>query len=134
MEIEGGCYCGAIRYRSTGAPEISLQCHCRECQYATGGNANVIVVVPADKFRFTKGVPKEFTRRDLDKPVTRLFCANCGTAIGNRSPFRKNTMILKVGTMDDPSWFKSELAIFTIDKQPFHHVADDLPQFDRRPG
>ena len=134
MKIEGGCYCGEIRYESTGKLEASLQCHCRECQYITGGHPNVIVVLPADGFRFTKGVPKEFTRSDLEKPVTRLFCANCGTAIGTRSPSRKNSMNIKVGTMDDPSVFKAEVAIFTIDKQPFHHIDDDLPQFDRRPG
>jgi hypothetical protein len=134
MKIEGGCYCGEIRYQSTGAVAASAQCHCRECQYFTGGNANVCIAVPADEFRFTKGDPAEFTRGDLDAPVTRLFCATCGTAIGNHSPSRENAMIIKVGTLDDPSGFKAQFAIFTIDKQPFHHIDNDLPQFPRRPG
>ncbi len=134
MKIEGGCYCGEIRYESKGAFEASAQCHCRECQYLTGGNPNVIVAVPADGFRFIMGEPKEFTRSDLENPVTRLFCPTCGTAIGNRSFSRPNSMVLKVGTLDDPSVFKPQLAIFTIDKQPFHHIPDDLPQFERRPG
>ena len=67
MKIEGGCYCGEIRYESTGDLQGALQCHCRECQYITGGNPNVIVIVPADGFRFTKGEPKSFTRTDIEQ-------------------------------------------------------------------
>jgi hypothetical protein len=92
-----------------------------------------MIAVPADGFQFTKGTPSEFARRDLENPVTRFFCPTCGTAIGNLSPSRANAMILKVGTLDDPSIFKSEIAIFTIDKQTFHHIPEDIPQFERRP-
>jgi hypothetical protein len=134
MKIEGGCYCGEIRYESTGEPEAAIQCHCRECQYITGGNPNVIMIVPMNSFRFVKGEPKSFTRDDLERPVTRLFCDNCGTAIGTRSPARPDSMIIKVGTMDDPGVFEAKAAIFTIDKQPFHHIPEGLPTFERRPG
>ena len=134
MSITGGCYCGELRYESTKDVEFQMQCHCRECQYITGGNPNVIVAVPKDGFRFTKGEPKSFTRSDLEKPVTRMFCGTCGTAIGTRSPARPDSMILKVGTLDDPSQFKPQAAIFTVDKQHFHHIPDGLPAFERRPG
>lgn len=134
MAITGGCYCGELRYESTADIEFQMQCHCRECQYITGGNPNVIVAVPNDGFRFTKGEPKSFARSDLEKPVTRMFCGNCGTAIGTRSPARPDSMILKVGTLDDPSVFKPQVAIFTIDQQHFHHIPEGLPAFERRPG
>jgi hypothetical protein len=112
----------------------SLQCHCRECQYITGGNPNVIMVMPEAGFRFTKGEPSRFTRSDIEHAVTRLFCPTCGTALGTRSPKRPGAIILKVGTFDDPSVFKATAAIFTIDKQAFHHIPPDLPAFERRPG
>ena len=134
MATTGGCYCGAIRYEATGAPEGALQCHCRECQYITGGNPNVIMVFPLEGFRFTKAEPAEFTRSDLEAPVTRLFCPTCGTAIGTRTKRRPNSIILKVGTLDDPSVFEAKAAIFTIDKQPFHVIPEGLPSFERMPG
>ena len=134
MAITGGCYCGAIRYESKGDPEASLQCHCRECQYITGGNANVITVFPAEGFSFTKGEPKSFTRSDLERPVTRLFCPTCGTSIATKTPNRPNSIIVKVGTLDDPSVFKAQMAIFTLEKQPFHYIPDDVPTHDKRPG
>lgn len=134
MKIEGGCYCGEIRYESTGDLQGALQCHCRECQYITGGNPNVIVIVPADGFRFTKGEPKSFTRTDIEAPVTRLFCGNCGTAIGTKTLRRPDSIILKVGTLDDPSIFQAKAAIFTCDKQPFHVVPEGIPAFEKLPG
>ena len=134
MKLTGRCYCGDIKYTFEGEVQASLQCHCRECQYITGGNPNVIMVLPQDGFRFTQGEPNSFARTDIADPVTRFFCPRCGTAIGTRSPKRPNSFIVKVGTLDDPSVFKAKAAIFTVDKQAFHHIPDDVPAFERRPG
>ena len=133
MKISGGCYCGSLRYESVGDIEASIQCHCRECQYITGGNPNVIIIMPLSGFEFVKGIPKIFKRKDIKKAVTRLFCENCGTGIGTKNPNRPNYIILKVGTFDDPSIFKPDIAIFTIDKQKFHYIEDGLKSFERRP-
>ena len=37
MAITGRCYCGAVRYEADGPPAFKGQCHCRECQYISGG-------------------------------------------------------------------------------------------------
>ena len=133
MKISGGCYCGSLRYESIGDVEASIQCHCRECQYITGGNPNVIMIMPLSGFEFVKGIPKTFKRKDIEKAVTRLFCENCGTGIGTKNPNRPSSIILKVGTFDDPSIFKPDIAIFTIDKQKFHYIENGLKSFERRP-
>ena len=43
-------------------------------------------------------------------------------------------MLIKVGTMDDPSMFTPDMAIFTVDQQSFQHVPDGMPSFERMPG
>ena len=55
MKITGGCYCGEIRYEANGDLEAAFQCHCRECQYITGGNANIVIVFAQSAFKYIKG-------------------------------------------------------------------------------
>jgi len=134
MKIEGGCYCGAVRYQAEGDPILKGQCHCRECQYLTGGSPNVVMAMPEAGFGFTKGSPKAFKRSDLDNPVTREFCPDCGTHLLTRAPALPGGVLIKVGTLDDPSVFGGpEMVIFTVDSQVFHHVPDGVPSFERGP-
>jgi hypothetical protein len=132
MKLEGGCYCGAVRYVAEGEPLMKAQCHCRECQYITGGAPNMFMAMPLDGFKYTKGAPKQFTRSDLATPVTREFCAECGTHMATRP--RRPVMVIKVGTLDDPTQYGSpKMAIYTCDKQAFHHVPEGLPSFEKLP-
>ena len=133
MAITGRCYCGNLAYEIKAEPDMSFQCHCRECQYITGGNPNIVMVFPKESFSYVSGTASIFSRSDLDNPVTRHFCDTCGTAIGTESPSRPNSMIVKVGTLDDPSMFKAQAAIFTCDLQPYHHLPEGVPSFDKRP-
>ena len=133
LRIEGGCYCSTLRYVSEGIPQASIQCHCRECQYITGGNPNVLMIMPLDGFKFVKGEPKTFKKDNITNPMIRLFCETCGTAIGTKNPNRPNSIILKIGTFDNPSIFRPEIAIFTCDKQNFHYISKNIKAFDKKP-
>ena len=135
MGMQGRCYCGALRYEASGDPLFKGQCHCRECQYISGGLPNVVMGVPESGFTYTKGKPKQFRRSDLPNPVTREFCAECGTHILAKSSNLPGALILKVGTLDDPSVFGGpQMVIYTIDKQAFHHIPEGVPTFERTPG
>ena len=135
MKVEGGCYCGALRFEAEGEPIFKGQCHCRECQYFSGGHPNAVMGMPAGSFRYVKGTPKTFKRSDLENPVAREFCAACGTHILSRSPKMPGAVLLKVGTFDDPSVYGGpQMVIFTCDKQSFHHIPSGVPAFERVPG
>ena len=135
MTFEGGCYCGGVRYQAEGDPLFKGQCHCRECQYIAGGSVNVVMGMPAANFRYTKGSPRTFTRSDLENPVTREFCAECGTHLLARAPSLAGAVLLKVGTLDDPAAYGNpQMAIFTAEKQSFHHVPEGAAAFERGPG
>lgn len=133
MKLEGGCYCGAVRYEAEGDPTLKAQCHCRECQYITGGGPNMFMLMPLDGFRYTKGAPKPFARTDIANPYTREFCPECGTHLVTRRADLP-AIVIKVGTLDDPSQFGGPmLALFTAEKQPFHIVPDGVRSFERSP-
>lgn len=135
MTYEGRCYCGAVEYQAEGDPLFKGQCHCRECQYISGGSPNLVMALPEATFKYTKGAPKAFQRPDLDDPVTREFCGECGTHLTSRAPMMPGAVMIKVGTLNDPSLFEGpQMAIYTIDKQSYHHIADGVATFEKVPG
>jgi hypothetical protein len=73
-------------------------------------------------------------RSDLERPVTREFCPTCGTHLAARPPGFP-AVVVKVGALDDPALFVGpDVAIYTIDKQPFHQIPEGIPVFERVPG
>jgi hypothetical protein len=78
MRLEGGCYCGAVRYVAEGEPVLKAQCHCRACQHIPGGAPNLFMLMPAEGF--------SYTRPDKADAVTQEFCAVCGTHMITRRP------------------------------------------------
>lgn len=129
--LKGGCYCGKTRYSCEGEAVMKAQCHCRECQYISGGGPNYFMIMPLDGFSYTSGEVSQFTRDDIENARTRDFCPNCGTHILTRLPGRP-LVVLKVGTLDNPADYPGpDSAIFTIDKQHFHEIPEDLPAFER---
>ena len=91
--------CGMLRRRE---PVLRAQCHCRACQYFSGGAPNLFMLVPAEGFAYTKGAPKTYRRPDKADAVTREFCALCGTHMISRRPGLR-PVVLKIGTLDNPS-------------------------------
>jgi len=132
MKQTGHCYCGQLKYEAEGDPIVKGNCHCRECQYISGGHPNAFIVMSDAGFKYTEGTPKSFARDDLESPRTREFCDNCGTHILTKSPTRPGAVVIKVGTLDNPGIFdKPDMAIFTIDLQPFHHLDPETPAYER---
>jgi hypothetical protein len=130
MKLEGGCYCGRLRYEAVGKSMLRAQCHCRPCQYFSGGSANIFMLMPTEGFRYSKGEPKQFKRDDLENAVTREFCGDCGTQLITRRP-GLNAIVLKAGTLDDPSQFgTAQMAINTCDKQAFNAIPEGMLTFE----
>ena len=81
-----------------------------------------------------RGEPKHFTRSDIERSVTRLFCSECGTHLATAPPDLPMT-VLKVGTLDDPGVYAGpQMVIFTVDKQPLYISPHGLPAFEHTPG
>jgi len=117
--------------QDTAVKHAKAQCHCRECQYITGGSPNVVILMPAEGFKYVKGQPKSFTRADIQNPATRYFCSECGTHIAS---VRAGPIVLKVGTLDDPKLFgMPQVAVQTADMQSFHRIPERIPTFERFP-
>jgi hypothetical protein len=119
----GGCACGAIRYEASGDPVIEVNCHCRDCQRETGSAYAAIVGVPRATFRVTKGDPKHYDVVAASGRVTRRrFCGDCGSPLFGEPGVRPDWVMIRVGSLDDPSGFRPREDFFTASAQPWDHM------------
>ena len=58
LALEGGCTCGAVRYRMTSGPLIVHCCHCRWCQRETGAAFALNAMIEADRVVLLSGEPE----------------------------------------------------------------------------
>ncbi len=131
--FEGGCLCGAVRYESKSEPLAVMECHCRDCQYASGGASSTAVVIPAGAFKLTKGEPKRFgSKGDSGADVYRGFCGDCGSPLFSEPPGGA-ILVVKAGSLDDPSWLKIGGALYVSSAQPWAHIDRNLPCFEKMP-
>lgn len=128
--LTGGCACGAIRYACTAAPLLALNCHCRDCQRASGTAFAAIVRVPAAAFTVTKGEPRFLTvTGDSGNTVSRGFCPACGSPLFSRLSGLSEVVGIRVGSLDDPSQYQPRLDMFVASAQPWDCMHPDLPKF-----
>ena len=122
MEIKGVCLCGAVRYTAEADPTSASVCHCRDCQKFTGSAFAVLVRVTKEAVSI-EGTPKTFTSLGgSGNPIFRRFCPECGSSIAEESSMRPDSIILNVGTFDDPTVAKPGREIFRDDALPWIQV------------
>jgi hypothetical protein len=132
MDLEGGCACGALRYKLTAAPLIVHACHCRNCQRLTG-SAFVTNIWIEKKFVEASGaVPRSFKlTAGSGKPHEVFFCAACATYLWSKyhaSP--GDTLLVRAGTLDNPAAVRPDVHIFTRSKVPWLDLPKDTPAFE----
>jgi len=131
---EGGCQCGALRYRFEGEPVALAVCHCTECQRQSGSAFGMSLLVPRSAFEMLRGEPKLYTRTsDAGRPVECAFCATCGTRIFHRPARFPDTLNVKPGTLDDTSWLAPKMHVWTRSKQRWVSIPEDVRRFEEQP-
>ncbi len=129
---DGGCLCGAVRYRAEGAPLRVLHCHCQMCRKAGGAPFVTWAVFPRRAVRFVRGDPGLYRSSPI---AVRRYCRDCGSALtweGDGSP---DSIDLTVGSFDHPDRLPAPVEhLWTEAQIPWLHLADDLPRHPRERG
>jgi hypothetical protein len=123
--IEGGCFCGAIRYRASKAPDASMICHCRSCRRVAGAPAVGWLTFAARAVVFT-GEPGEFSSSE---PVRRSFCRSCGTQLTYRHAAHSDEIDVATCTLDAPEAFPPTHHSWLSDDLPWVRFGDGLPTY-----
>ena len=103
----GGCACGAVRCECTKEPLGSINCHCRDCQRASGTAYVSVLRVPAASFRVIKDEARFYLlKADSGNTVSRGFCAKCGSPLFSRLSGMPEVVGVRAGSLADPSWHR----------------------------
>ena len=132
--FSGGCACGAIRYESTVAPILMLHCHCRDGQQSSGGPFSSFVIVPTKAFQLLQGSLRfHASPSEAGGQTHRGFCLECGSPIQVMTDSQPQIAAIRTASLDDPSWFKLQMDVWTCDAHPWDQMNPALPKFEKYP-
>jgi hypothetical protein len=130
---EGGCVCGAVRYRVKNAPFRTGVCHCKFCQRRTGSAFGVGVYFRADDVEITRGELKTYEHRsdESGRWLKMQFCPKCGTTVTWLLELFPEGRGVAGGTFDDPSWLRIERHTWTRSARHWVPIPPEVEKFEK---
>jgi hypothetical protein len=125
--LEGGCCCGAVRYRLDAAPFDAGYCHCTICRRASGAPVLAFATVPLPALVVIAGQP--VVRRSSDFGE-RWFCGACGTQLAMHVDHQPDTIDFTIASLDLPDAVRPTFHIFFASRVPWFNPADTFPRYD----
>ncbi len=135
-KVEGGCLCGAIKYKSEADPLFTVICNCKNCQQQSGSAFSLNVIVPSTSLKILGSKPSVYMdTSDSGQPVERLFCSKCGSNLFAQSTAHSEKIVIKAGTLNDTSWLQPKTSIWCNSAQSWWlKLETTLPHFPKNPG
>jgi len=127
---EGGCACGALRYRLASEPLFTHCCHCLNCQRQTGSAFVINLLIEANRMELLAGDPQPVDVPRDDGSTQRIFrCPSCQVAVFSEYG-RPEVRFVRGGTLDDPSQVEPDVHIYTRSKVPWISLPRSVPAFE----
>ena len=127
---EGGCSCGAVRYRLASEPLFVHCCHCLNCQRQTGSAFVVNLLIEADRVELLGAAPEPVEVPRDDGSTQRIHrCPDCRVAVFSQytSP---EVYFVRGGTLDEPRGIEPDVHIFTRSKVGWVTLPESVPAFE----
>ncbi len=130
---QGGCQCGAVRYRIQGDLPLAYACHCGECKKQSASAFSLSIAIPFARME-VQGDPAMFEVTGYSGATKRCyFCPFCGTRLWHRSAANPDGATLKVGTLDDPQGMAPAFHLWVSRKMPGFTLDPDVPVYETQP-
>ncbi len=130
-QLEGGCACGAVRYRLGSAPMFVHCCHCRDCQRQAGSAFAINALIEANRVTVLSGeTAPSAMPTDSGRPHHIHRCTACGTALWSEYGGRGILRFMRATTLDDPTALPPDIHIYVRSKLPWVTLPAGVPAFD----
>ena len=127
--LDGGCACGAVRYRMTSGPMFVHCCHCRWCQRESGAAFALNAMIETDRLVVLQGAPETVpTPSESGKGQIFKRCPTCKVALWSHYAGAGEAIaFVRVGSLDEPDRLPPDIHIYTASKQPWVVLPPDSP-------
>ena len=129
----GHCLCGAVNFNLKAAPAMTGQCHCKDCQRASGTGHMSLAFFKREDIEISGETASYGVKADSGNVNTRHFCPKCGGRLFGENSARPGVMAVAVGAIDDNSWFEAQRVVYVKDKPGWDATSTDIPNFDMMP-
>jgi len=123
---EGGCRCGAVRYRAAAEPHATCLCHCRSCRLSAGAPSQAWVIFREEDIAIVSG---ELAIHESSPGVERGFCGRCGTSLSYTRSNRPGFFDVTTASLDDPEALPPSKEIWLSQRLAWEPPTTDVPQF-----
>jgi hypothetical protein len=130
-KISGRCACGKVTYETDAEPLRMVNCHCRDCQRASGSAFAAIVAFQRDQVRFTGDLAYYTTTSERATTLERGFCPNCGSPMTISPEVRPDRILILAASLDDPTLHKPIANIWVRSAPPWDHLDPTVPRFEK---
>jgi hypothetical protein len=139
LPLTGGCLCRGIRYEVARQPILVYTCHCTDCQHITGSAFAIGVLVLDEVVRLSGKAPRLIESiADSGRVKVRCVCPDCATCVcGQARPGTQVQAMVRTilgGTLDDTSWLRPTVHVWTRSKQPWIVLPESDQQFMTHSG
>ena len=133
MKLTGQCLCGAVKYQCSAEPVISGNCHCKDCQRASGSAYAPTFFVPENAISIQGEVKYFEIAGGSGKKARRGFCPQCGSQLFGKPEAMPGLIAVRAGTLDDSSQYQPHVDIFVSRAAPWDYIPPSATTFPEMP-
>ena len=113
---DGGCLCGAVRFRATGEPKWTIWCHCQSCRRHCGAPAAAFASFDVSTVEVTTGA---ITKFQSSPGTVRGFCGRCGSTLTCESTAAPGETHFHIGAFDRAADLEPRADYFVEERLPW---------------
>ncbi len=129
LKLQGGCFCGKIKYSASAEPFDSDYCHCNQCRLSVGSVVVAWMDFKLDQIQWSDNKPKEYKSSEK---IRRGFCDQCGTSLSYRHVDYPDYYSLTNASLDDPNLLAPKYHIHTNDQVQWLNIKDDCQRYPNK--
>lgn len=130
---EGGCLCGAVRFKVEGEPVLVGDCYCTQCRKASGTSHCTHAMFREDGLDLRGALTFYEHEADSGATISKGFCGSCGSPILSYNLHMQGIAAMRVSVFDDPDVLEPQMTVYAASAPKWARIDRTKPVFERMP-